>query len=133
MDVVVFNYPDGDTLSDKFQSNWSYYQLVRQYGRDAVWNNKSYFGDIIARPVDKRENFIKRCIGIAGDKIEIIDRKVFINGKEEQNPGMRQFKYIVHTDGTDFNPINFEKLNITESIDNYHNGNYGVTLSEESL
>ena len=35
MDVVVFNYPDGDTLSAKLQSNVSYYQLVRQYTRDS--------------------------------------------------------------------------------------------------
>ena len=91
MDVVVFNYPDGDTLSTKLQSNVSYYQLVRQFGRDAVWNNKQYFGDIIARPVDKRENFIKRCIGIPGDSIQIVDRKVIINGQEEKNPGKRQF------------------------------------------
>ena len=133
MDVVVFNYPDGDTLSTAFQSNASYYQLLKMYGRDAVWNNKAMFGDIIARPVDKRENFIKRCIGISGDKIEIIDRKVFINGKEEQNPGMKQYKYIVRTDGSGINPRNFEKLNITENINTDNNGNYELTLSDESL
>jgi signal peptidase I len=133
MDVVVFNYPDGDTLSTKFQSNASYYQLVRQFGRDAVWSNKEYFGDIIARPPDKRENFIKRCIGIAGDTIRIVDRKVFINGLEEKNPGKRQFKYIVRTDGTGINPRNFEKLDITENISTDNNGNYELTLSDESL
>jgi signal peptidase I len=133
MDVVVFNYPDGDTLSTKWQSNASYYSLVRQYGRDAVWNNKEEFGDIIARPVDKRENFIKRCIGIPGDEIKIVNRKVFINGKEEQNPGKRQFKYLVHTDGTSINSRNFEKLDITENSPTDNNGNYEVTLSDESL
>jgi signal peptidase I len=132
MDVVVFNYPDGDTLSTKFQSNASYYQLVRQFGRDAVWTNKEYFGDIIARPVDKRENFIKRCIGIPGDSLRIVNRKVYINGKEEQNPGKRQFKYIVRTDGTGINPRNFEKLDITESINTDNQGNYELTLTEES-
>jgi signal peptidase I len=133
MDVVVFNYPDGDTLSTKWQSNASYYSFVRQYGRDAVWNNKEEFGDIIARPVDKRENFIKRCIGIPGDEIKIINRKVFINGKEEQNPGRRQYKYLVHTDGTSINSRNFEKLDITENISTDNNGNYELTLSDESL
>jgi len=133
MDVVVFNYPDGDTLSTLFQSNASYYQLVRQFGREGVWNNKSYFGDIIARPVDKRENFIKRCIGIAGDVIQIVNRKVLINGKEEQNPGKRQFKYLVHTDGTSINARNFEKLDITEKLSTDNNGNYELTLSDEAL
>ena len=133
MDVVVFNYPDGDTLSTKFQSGASYYLFVRRLGRDSVWNNKQYFGDIIARPVDKRENFIKRCIGIPGDSIQIIDRKVLINGKEENNPGKRQFKYLVHTDGNPINPINLEKLDITEKFEADNNGNYEIVLSDAAL
>ncbi|MEI6434683.1 MAG: signal peptidase I [Bacteroidota bacterium] len=133
MDVVVFNYPDGDTLSTKFQSNASYYQLVRSYGRDAVWNNKQYFGDIIARPVDKRENFIKRCIGIPGDTIRIIDRTVYINGKQAQNPGNLQYKYLVKTDGNPINQKNFEKLDITETISTDNNGTYELTLSEQAI
>ncbi|MCK9423072.1 MAG: signal peptidase I [Bacteroidales bacterium] len=133
MDVVVFNYPDGDTLSSKLQSNVSYYQLVRQFGRDAVWNNKEYFGEIIARPVDKRENFIKRCIGIPGDTITIIDRTVLINGKPEQNPGKRQFKYVLKTDGSPINQKNFEKLDITEKITTDNNGIYELTLSDAAI
>ncbi|HNY02144.1 MAG TPA: signal peptidase I [Bacteroidales bacterium] len=133
MDVVVFNYPDGDTLSDKLQSNVSYYQLVRSYGRDAVWNNKQYFGNIIARPVDKRENFIKRCIGIPGDTIRIIDRVVYINGMPEKNPGKRQFKYTVKTDGSSINQRNLEKLDITENISTDNNGTYELTLSDEAM
>lgn len=133
MDVVVFNYPDGDTLSSKLQSNESYYQLLRRYGRDAVWNNKQYFGDIIARPVDKRENFIKRCIGIAGDTIRIVDRVVYINGKPEQNPGNRQFKYLLKTNGNPINQKNFEKLDITETFATDNNGSYELTLSDEAI
>jgi signal peptidase I len=133
MDVVVFNYPDGDTLSTKFQSNASYYQLVRQFGRDAVWNNSSYFGDIIARPVDKRENFIKRCIGLPGDEIKIIDQKVFINGKEENNPGKRQFKYMVYTDGSSINQRNLDKLDIIEAVTPRENNCFEITMSESAL
>ena len=133
MDVVVFNCPDGDTLCTKFQSNASYYQLLKQYGRDAVWNNRQFFGDVITRPVDKRENFIKRCIGIPGDTIRIVDRKVMINGKEEQNPGIKQYKYLVHTDGTPINMMNFEKLNITAGVSTDNQGTYEVTLTEKAL
>lgn len=133
MDVVVFNYPDGDTVSTKFQSNASYYALVRQFGRDAVRNNPNYFGDIIARPVDKRENFIKRCIGIPGDVLQIINRKVLINGKEEQNPGKKQYKYIVRTDGSSISSRTLEKLEITENYTTDNAGNYELTLSDESL
>lgn len=133
MDVVVFNYPDGDTLATKLQSNVSYYQLLRQFGREAVWNNPQHFGDIIARPVDKRENFIKRCIGIAGDSIRIVDSRVFINGQEEKNPGKREFKYLLKTDGSPINQRNFEKLDITETIATDNNDTYELTLSEEAV
>jgi signal peptidase I len=133
MDVVVFNYPDGDTLSDKYQSNVSYYQLVRRFGRYAVWHDKQNFGNIIARPPDKRENFIKRCIGTPGDTLLIAARTVFINGKEEQNPGKRQFKYYVQTDGSQINAKNLERLGITENILTDNQGNYEMTLSEEAV
>jgi signal peptidase I len=133
MDVVVFNYPDGDTLSTRFQSNASYYQLVRQFGRESVWNNKNYFGDIVARPVDKRENFIKRCIGIPGDTILIADRKVMINGKEEQNPGKKQYKYVVRTDGTPINERNLEKLDITEPPSTMNAGLYELVMTDAAL
>jgi len=133
MDVIVFNYPDGDTLSTKFQSNVSYYQLVRQFGRDQVWKNKQYFGDIIARPVDKRENFIKRCIGIPGDTIQIVNRVVSINGKEEHNPGKKQYKYLVRTDGTSINIRNLEKLDITEPAATDNQGNYEMTLTDQAV
>ncbi|MEI6683892.1 MAG: signal peptidase I [Bacteroidota bacterium] len=132
MDVVVFNYPDGDTLATKLQSTISYYMLLRQYSREQIWNDKQDFGDIIARPVDKRENFIKRCIGIAGDSIRIVNRTVYINGKPEQNPGQRQFKYTVRTTGP-ISQRNIEKLNITETVGTDVNGNYEFTLSDESL
>lgn len=133
MDVVVFNYPDGDTLSTKLQSNISYYQLVRQYGREWVWNNKQELGDIVARPVDKRENFIKRCIGIAGDTIRIIDRKVYINGKPEQNPGDLQYKYFLKTDGSPINQKNLEKLDVTENILTDNKGGYELTLTQKAV
>lgn len=132
LDVVVFNYPDGDTLSTKFQSNVSYYQLVRAYGRDAVWNDSDNFGKIIARPVDKRENFIKRCIGTPGDIIEIRNKIVYINGKPEENRGIKEYKYIVRTDGSAINSLNLEKLGVTEDILTDNRGAFEMTLTEES-
>lgn len=94
-DPIVFHYPDGDTLSTLYQSNVSYYAMVRELGRDAVWNEPYKFGKIIARPVDKRENFVKRCIAIAGDTLQIIDRQVYINGKKAENPRLYQFNYTI--------------------------------------
>jgi signal peptidase I len=113
-DVVVFNYPDGDTLSVTLQSNVSYHSLVREYGRDVVWDNPDKFGGIIARPVDKRENFIKRCVGIPGDTLQIVDGDVLINGASIPFDGAVQHNYHVITDGSRLHPRILDRLDITE-------------------
>ena len=115
-DAVVFNYPDGDTLSTVYQSNDSYYSLVRHNGRREVWNNKRQYGDIIARPVDKRENYIKRCVGLPGDSLQIVDQEVFINGKALTNPKYAQFSYQVVTDGSRLSDRLIDKLGIHEVV-----------------
>ena len=107
-DAVVFNYPDGDTLSTAFQSNVSYYSLVRQVGRDAVWSDKNRFGDIIARPVDKRENFVKRCIGLPGETIMLENGIVYIDSKQIENPRDFELTYRVIT--TNNNALNEKEL-----------------------
>ena len=101
-DPVVFNYPDGDTVCTAWQSNRSYYDLVREMGRETVLNaqmlpvyNQMVENHIRVRPVDKRENFIKRCIGLPGEDIQIIDQEVFINGKKLPNPIESQQTYTV--------------------------------------
>src|SRR5687768_93215 len=48
-------------------------------------------------PVDLRTNYIKRCIGISGDKVEIKDLQVFINDKPVENPAEMQFRYFLST------------------------------------
>ncbi|HMN31789.1 MAG TPA: signal peptidase I, partial [Chitinophagaceae bacterium] len=63
-DDVVFNFPEGDTVFVE-TSNPTYYDLVR-YGR---WDKTVH--PYITHPVDKTDNYIKRCVGIAGDIIEI--------------------------------------------------------------
>ncbi len=114
-DAVVFNYPAGDTVSDRFQSNVSYYSLVREYGRERVWNDHRNFGNIIARPVDKRENYIKRCVALPGDTVFIQATDLYINGKRSEVPGIVQFKFLVRTDGTSINQRVLDKYNITEA------------------
>ena len=130
-DVVVFNYPDGDTVALK-QQNQSYYSLVRQLGRERVWNDKFNFGDIVARPVDKRENYIKRCIGLPGDTIQIVDEVVHINGKALDFPELSQFKYIIKTDGNPINKRLIGKLDITEEVEQTETGDQVITLTKSS-
>ncbi|MBC7534655.1 MAG: signal peptidase I [Ferruginibacter sp.] len=83
-DVVVFNFPVNDTLINdelNFGSKKTYYQQVRETSRDQTW---AEYGDkIITRPVDKRENFIKRCVAIGGDMLQIVNGQVMINGKPQ--------------------------------------------------
>jgi len=131
-DVVVFNYPDGDTLSTTFQSNASYYALVREVGRERVWNDKNTFGDIISRPVDKRENFIKRCIGIPGDTVQVVDRQVLVNGKKAVNPADFQFSYEVITNDAPINKRQFRSMGISdEAVDSYKKyGSLPLTMAD---
>lgn len=89
-DVVVFNYPQGDTVALEAQDN-DYYRMVR----NSSWQQVNSQYTIIYRPVDKRENYIKRCIGIAGDVISMKDGLVSVNGKPEKLKNTGQFTYEV--------------------------------------
>ena len=114
-DPIVFNFPAGDTVSEAFQSNVTYYQLIRQYGRERV-NKETYnFGNIITRPVDKRENYVKRLIAMPGDTLQIIDGVVYINGEIGFQPPYMQHNYLVKINGNSLNPKMLEKYNIYEA------------------
>jgi signal peptidase I len=112
-DAVVFNFPVNDTsINDpivdgqqQFGSQTTYYQAIRdemnsghlteQKAREALWDK---YGDmIITRPVDKRENFIKRCVGIAGDTIQVINGLLMINGRPQEFFPQAQRYYKVTT------------------------------------
>ncbi len=114
-DIVVFNYPDGDTVALK-QQNQSYYQIVRDNVEYAMEQNKNMtyaqayktswdyvnsqediFGSIVARPVDKREHYVKRCVAIAGDNFSVINGEVHINNIKQEMPKNAQHRYIVKT------------------------------------
>ena len=131
-DVVVFHFPEGDTVASNMPLK-NYYQLIRTDGRERVWSDKRNFGEIISRPVDKCENYIKRCIGIPGDEIKIKNSQVYVNGKPQKHfPGMQMF-YIVHTNGTSINPRNLDRLHIAEDDrDVYSNTQYMFPLTEEN-
>jgi len=121
-DIVVFNFPAGDTVAVK-QPNPDYYSWCYYRGRDAVRNNKEEFGDIVYRPVDRRENYVKRCVAISGDWLEVKNNQVIVNGqKQEKIPGL-QFNYFVQTDGTLLNTDLFDKLGISnDDIKLYNDG-----------
>ncbi|WP_297087801.1 signal peptidase I [uncultured Draconibacterium sp.] len=131
-DVVVFHFPEGDTVALGIP-NQSYYQLTRTYGKNRVWSEKRNFGEIIARPVDKRENYIKRCVGIPGDKIEIKKGQLFVNDQPQEKYDGMQFDYLVKTNGTAINPKALDKLHIAEDDRNtYSSQQYLFPLTQDA-
>ena len=124
-DIVVFNYPAGDTLvsderwqaADFYQMAYSFGQQLVQVdthidslstmqqrqlletfynaGKDYIKNNPNEYGDIITRPVDRRENYVKRCVGLPGQKLEIKNRIIYTDGKPLKEPQNVQYTYYV--------------------------------------
>ncbi len=111
-DIVVFNFPAGDTVCLKMQ-NPDYYSLKYYYGEALIKARKDVFGDIVVRPVDRRENYVKRCVGTPGDSLQIIDNVIYINGEQEPFREGVQLNYLVQTDGHLFGAKYLEKLGIS--------------------
>ncbi len=130
---MVFHFPEGDTVALNMSAQ-SYYQLVRMYGRERVWTDKRNFGDIVSRPVDKCENYIKRCVAIPGDEIKMEKSQLFVNGQpQKQFPGM-QYEYSVSTNGTGLNPKALERLNIAvDDRGRVSSSQYYFPLTEENV
>ncbi len=111
-DIVVFNFPAGDTVCTKMQ-NPDYYTLCHYLGRDYLESHKAEFGEIVWRPVDRRENYVKRCVGLPGDTLQIVDNVVYINGEAEPVRDGVQLNYFVQTTGGLLNDRQFERLSIS--------------------
>jgi len=130
-DPIVFNFPAGDTVVIENQAT-SYYEIVREAARDFKYREFTALNTVksdiyyltlarkeinekfhvIYRPVDRRDNYVKRCIGIPGDTIIIKDRNLYVNGKLIPENKTQQTTYAVLTNGTTINPKAFERLNI---------------------
>ena len=111
-DIVVFNFPAGDTVAVK-QPNPDYYTLCFLEGREAVNRNKALYGDIIYRPVDRRENYVKRCVGLPGDTFSIVNNDIYIDGVKQPRPKNMQLNYLVRTNGRYLGNNDFEKWGIS--------------------
>lgn len=104
-DAVVFNFPAGDTVINlpNFQSKDPYYDVCRRMGRGnmdegrkVILNDPDNY-PLAIHPVDKSDNYIKRCVGIAGDVLEVKKGTVYIDGKEQPLPPASEAFYIVTT------------------------------------
>jgi signal peptidase I len=126
-DIVVFNFPVGDTIMVG-KENPDYYANVILEGKENVLNNY----EIKVRPLDKKENFVKRCVALPGDTLTIIDTKVHINGFPQKAYKGIMFKYLITTDGTTINPKTFERLEITsKDYEKIGPNNYQIDLTDE--
>ena len=124
-DIVVFNFPAGDTLCsapqyqayDYYQMCYSigyqlypnrpdpdsltaeqrlkYFQTIYEAGRNELWRNRGEYGEIITRPADRRENYVKRCVGLPGQTLQIKDHIIYLDGKANKEPENVQYTYHV--------------------------------------
>jgi len=122
-DIVVFNYPAGDTLcsAQNYQAHDFYrlcydigykiypqrpdpdsldsrtrrklFEAIYQGGRQYIAENGAEFGEIITRPADRRENYVKRCVGLPGQTLQIKDHIIYLDGKANKEPDNVQYTY----------------------------------------
>ncbi len=109
-DCVVFGFPNGDTVLRSAPAE-DYYALVRILGREAVES----LGETVVRPVDKKDHYVKRCVALPGDTLEVRDGLVLVNGeRQEVYPGV-QLSYSVRTNGQKINSKTVEELGLNPS------------------
>jgi signal peptidase I len=97
--------------------------VVFNYPMDA---DSPYF-----RPVDKRENYIKRCQGTPGDTLSVVNAQVFINSKAAITPPNGEITYDVKTDGNELNPQIATDLHLSD-ISSINNTEFITNTTEES-
>ena len=114
-DVIVFNFPEGDTMVVQYPGQ-NYYSLVRQYGREYILSEF----DVITHPVDKRENYVKRCIALPGDTIQIFNGEIRVNGEVKAALPLQKFKYYVSTTGEPLPDGLLDSLKILKSAVTYN-------------
>jgi signal peptidase I len=129
-DIIVFNFPEGDTMVAQYPGQ-NYYSLVRQYGRDYILSEF----DIITHPVDKRENYIKRCIALPGDTLLISNGKVRVNSTFRSELPLQKFKYYVGTRGEPLPDPLLDSLKIHKSAVTYNpvNSLHVLYLAKENV
>ncbi len=120
-DPVVFNYPEGDSVYVIPGRTWSIYDKRR----NAIPNQTAAAIDrgryeLVTRPIDKMDHYIKRCVATPGDSLQIIDRQLYINGKAAKNPTNVQFRYLVKHKGP-LSERNFSDWGISPEDQLYYN------------
>jgi signal peptidase I len=129
-DIVVFNYPAGDTVAvdwpydfydlcysagqqiyadngielpamrgQSTEAQMAQFYTVYGLGKQFIESQRSTYGDVIVRPADRRENYVKRCVGLPGQRLQIKDKVIYVDGVAQPQPEKVQFDYAVYTKG----------------------------------
>ncbi len=114
-DIVVFNFPAGDSVMTLMEETAEYYYLaLHNRGRQELLSHPEKYGELKYRPVDRRQNFVKRAVGLPGDRIRISGDTIYINGEAREFPENVQFNYLI-TSSRDLSPDVLHELEIAES------------------
>ncbi|MBP7272381.1 MAG: signal peptidase I [Saprospiraceae bacterium] len=124
-DPFVFNYPEGDSVYVRPERTFSVHDLRRNPFLQQYLQGYP----LVVRPIDKRDHYIKRCVAIAGDTLEIRNKQLYINGVAATNPTHLQYTYRVLSSAA----LNLDKLkefgvNITDN--NYQEGLFNLTKEQ---
>lgn len=124
-DIVVFNFPAGDTVALNMQAV-DFYTLSKYNanGSEGIKSDRRTYGEVVYRPVDRRENYVKRAIGLPGETLEVKDDVVFIDGQRIESPKLSQLTYMIHTDGTVISDELFSEIGVSKD-DYLATNNYG--------
>ncbi len=128
---LVFNYPEGDSVYVTPGRVWSVHDVRRNPGLEPYVKGLP----LRVRPIDKRDHYIKRTIGLPGQTVEIRDRQVFIDDQPAENPKGLCFRYLVKFD-TPLNPAKLAEIGITNDDRRYDmnpsGSNYQMLVLTES-
>ena len=161
-DIVVFNYPAGDTVAVAFNGDYyarcydegclavteqgyevplmetlgreeqqALYDQLYGIGKQMIAAKTNIYGSVVSRPADRRENYVKRCVGLPGQTLQIKDKIIYVDGKAEETPTFAQFTYKVYTRNNQILSDEMcEELNISdEDRDKILDHNQGIPLT----
>lgn len=112
-DIVVFGFPNGDTVLSALPQD-DYYQILRINDNNREYTCRMY-GPVIVRPDDKKDNYVKRCVAVAGDTLNVINGVVYVNGVQQPAFEGIQGTYTVYTSGSQINPKILEEIGLEQT------------------
>ncbi|MBQ6749538.1 MAG: signal peptidase I [Bacteroidaceae bacterium] len=165
-DIVVFNYPAGDTVAVSYNGDYyalcyqegsialteqgyevpmmkglkteeqqAVYDEINRIGKQIVAAKTNIYGSVTSRPADRRENYVKRCVGLPGQTLQIKDKIIYVDGKKQETPTFAQFNYKVYTRNNQILSDEMcDELNISdEDRDKILDRNRGIPLTHMAV